>query len=203
MRSFRNKYPAFCVMNIGCMDYNRQQTTQHLHYDVPFPAFRFSHRQFHPPHLPLLFSHSGNQWSRSLDSPCARHLFASFLQDAPYFIPQPADSDLAVKTVYYWIWWKVLRQLPPFTPWIHQMQYRICQFIPFHISIFALTRNLCNIYFSNKAVVVISCQNILQTHLTAGAAHIIYSLATHFLHLFLLLCRFFIHPFCVSLLTKS
>ena len=26
-----------------------------------------------------------------------------------------------------------------------------CQFIPFHISIFALTRNLCNIYFSNKA----------------------------------------------------
>ena len=55
-------------------------------------------------------------------------LFASFLQDAPYFIPQPADSDLAVKTVYYWIRWKVLRQLPPFTPWIHQMQYRICQF---------------------------------------------------------------------------
>ena len=26
-----------------------------------------------------------------------------------------------------------------------------CQFIPFHISIFALTRNLCNIYFSNMA----------------------------------------------------
>ena len=25
-----------------------------------------------------------------------------------------------------------------------------CQFIPFHIPIFALTRNLCNIYFSNK-----------------------------------------------------
>ena len=26
-----------------------------------------------------------------------------------------------------------------------------CQFIPFHIPIFALTRNLCNIYFSNSA----------------------------------------------------
>ena len=93
-----------------------------------FLPFVFSHRQFHLPYLPLLFSHSGNQWSRSLDSPCARYLFASFLQDAPYFIPQPADLDFAVKTVCCWIRWKVLRQLPPFTPWIHQMQYRICQF---------------------------------------------------------------------------
>jgi hypothetical protein len=47
MRSFRDKYPAFCGMNIGCMNYNRQQTTQHLHYDVPFPAFRFF-----PPSIP-------------------------------------------------------------------------------------------------------------------------------------------------------
>lgn len=55
---------------------------------------------------------------------CSR-FFYKMLQ---YFIPQPADSDLAVKTVYCWIRRKVLRQLTPFTPWIHQMQYRICQF---------------------------------------------------------------------------
>ena len=39
--------------------------------------------------------------------------------------------------------------------WRQQLFYALplsfCQFIPFHISIFALTRNLCNIYFSNKA----------------------------------------------------
>ena len=45
--SFRSKYPAFCVMNIGSMNHNRQQTTQHIHYDVPLPAFRFF-----PPSIP-------------------------------------------------------------------------------------------------------------------------------------------------------
>ena len=45
--SFRSKYPAFCVMNIGSMNHNRQQTAQHIHYDVPLPAFRFF-----PPSIP-------------------------------------------------------------------------------------------------------------------------------------------------------
>ena len=35
------RYPAFCVMNISGMDHDRQQATQHIHYDVPFSAFRF------------------------------------------------------------------------------------------------------------------------------------------------------------------
>ena len=33
----------------------------------------------------------------------------------------------------------------------YALQVPFCQFIPFHVSIFALTHNLCNIYFSNKA----------------------------------------------------
>ena len=45
--SFRSKYPAFCVMNIGSMNHNRQQTAQHIHYDVPFSAFCFF-----PPSIP-------------------------------------------------------------------------------------------------------------------------------------------------------
>ena len=45
--SFRSKYPAFCVMNIGSMNHNRQQTAQHIHYNVPLPAFRFF-----PPSIP-------------------------------------------------------------------------------------------------------------------------------------------------------
>ena len=39
--SFRSKYPAFCVMNIGSMNHNRQQAAQHIHYDVPLSAFCF------------------------------------------------------------------------------------------------------------------------------------------------------------------
>lgn len=45
--SFRSKYPTFCVMNIGSMNHNRQQTAQHIHYDVPLSAFRFF-----PPSIP-------------------------------------------------------------------------------------------------------------------------------------------------------
>ena len=52
-----------------------------------FLPFIFSLRQFCVLRWLLPFSHSGNQWSRSLDSPCVRHLFASFLQDAPEFYP--------------------------------------------------------------------------------------------------------------------
>ena len=44
---FRSKYPAFCVMNISGMNHNRQQAAQHIHYDVPLPAFRFF-----PPSIP-------------------------------------------------------------------------------------------------------------------------------------------------------
>ncbi len=40
-------YSTFCVMNIGCMNDNRQQTTQHIHYDVPLSAFCFF-----PPSIP-------------------------------------------------------------------------------------------------------------------------------------------------------
>ena len=43
--------------------------------------------QFHVLHWLLPFSHSGNQWLRSLDSPFIWHLFASFSQDAPGFYP--------------------------------------------------------------------------------------------------------------------
>ena len=59
--SFRSKYPAFCVMNIGSMNHNRQQTAQHIHYDVPLPAFRLSLRQSHVLRRLPPFSHSGNQ----------------------------------------------------------------------------------------------------------------------------------------------
>ena len=45
--SFRSKYPAFCVMNIGSMNHNRQQAAQHIHYDVPLPTFCFF-----PPSIP-------------------------------------------------------------------------------------------------------------------------------------------------------
>ena len=45
--SFCGKYPAFCVINIGGMNHNRQQAAQHIHYDVPLPAFRFF-----PPSIP-------------------------------------------------------------------------------------------------------------------------------------------------------
>ena len=38
------RYPTFCVMN---MNNNRQQTAQHIHYDVPLSAFRFF-----PPSIP-------------------------------------------------------------------------------------------------------------------------------------------------------
>lgn len=48
-----------------------------------FLSFVFFLRQFHVLRWLLLFSHFGNQLSRSSDSPCVRHLFASFLQDAP------------------------------------------------------------------------------------------------------------------------
>ena len=40
-------YPTFCIVNIGGMNDNRQQTTQHIHYNVPLSAFRFF-----PPSIP-------------------------------------------------------------------------------------------------------------------------------------------------------
>ena len=43
----RDRYPTFCIMNIGGVNDNRQQTTQHIHYNVPFSAFRFF-----PPSIP-------------------------------------------------------------------------------------------------------------------------------------------------------
>ena len=45
--SLRSSYPAFCIMNIGGMDMNRQQTTKHIYYNVPLSAFRFF-----PPSIP-------------------------------------------------------------------------------------------------------------------------------------------------------
>ena len=47
IRSSCGRYPAFCVMNISRMDHNRQQTAQHIHYDVPLSAFCFF-----PPFIP-------------------------------------------------------------------------------------------------------------------------------------------------------
>ena len=85
--SLCDKYPAFCIVNIGGMNDNRQQTTQHIHYDVPLSAFRFFLHQSHVLRWLLPFLHFGNQWSRSLDPPYVRHLFASFLQDASIFYP--------------------------------------------------------------------------------------------------------------------
>ena len=45
--SLRSSYPTFCIMNIGGMNVNRQQTPKHIHYDVPLSAFRFF-----PPSIP-------------------------------------------------------------------------------------------------------------------------------------------------------
>ena len=47
MRSFGGRYSTFCVMNIGSMNHNRQQTAQHIHYNVPLSAFCFF-----PPSIP-------------------------------------------------------------------------------------------------------------------------------------------------------
>ena len=44
---FCGGYPTLCVMNISGMNHNRQQTAQHIHYDVPLSAFRFF-----PPSIP-------------------------------------------------------------------------------------------------------------------------------------------------------
>lgn len=41
------RYSAFSVMNISGMDRDGQQTAQHIHYGVPFPAFCFF-----PPSIP-------------------------------------------------------------------------------------------------------------------------------------------------------
>ena len=41
------RYSAFCVMNIGGMDHDRQQTARHIRYDMPLSAFRFF-----PPSIP-------------------------------------------------------------------------------------------------------------------------------------------------------
>ena len=43
-------------------------------------------------------------------------------------IPQPTDPGTAIKTVYRWIWWKIMGQLPPFASWIYQIQHGIRQF---------------------------------------------------------------------------
>ena len=45
--SLGGRYPTFCVMNVGGMNGNRQQTAQHIHYNVPLSAFRFF-----PPSIP-------------------------------------------------------------------------------------------------------------------------------------------------------
>ena len=55
------RYSTFCIVNIGGMNHNRQQTTHHIHYDVPLSAFRFSLRQSHALRWPLPFLHFGNQ----------------------------------------------------------------------------------------------------------------------------------------------
>ena len=47
IRLLGGRYSAFCIMNVGSMNGNRQQTTQHIHYDVPLSAFRFF-----PPSIP-------------------------------------------------------------------------------------------------------------------------------------------------------
>ena len=41
------RYSTFCIMNVGGMNDNSQQTAQHIHYDVPLSAFRFF-----PPSIP-------------------------------------------------------------------------------------------------------------------------------------------------------
>ena len=47
IRSLGSKYPSLCVMNVGSMNYHRQQIPHGIHYDVPFSAFRFF-----PPSIP-------------------------------------------------------------------------------------------------------------------------------------------------------
>ena len=59
--SLGGRYPTFCIMNVGGMNDNRQQTTQHIHYDVPLSAFRFFLRQSHVLRWLLPFLHFGNQ----------------------------------------------------------------------------------------------------------------------------------------------
>ena len=55
------RYPTFRVVNIGGMNNNRQQTTQHIYYDVPLSAFRFFPRRSHALRWLLPFLHFGNQ----------------------------------------------------------------------------------------------------------------------------------------------
>ena len=52
-------------------------------------------------------------------------LFHKMLQNS---IPQSADPGAAIKTVYGWIRRKIVGQLSPFAPWIHQIQNSIRQF---------------------------------------------------------------------------
>ena len=105
---------------------NKQPGTSTTMYR--FLPFVFSLRQFHVLCWLLLFSHSENHWSRSLDSPCVRHSFVSFYKMLQNFIPQPIDLGTAIKTVYCWIRRKIMGQLSPFAPWIYQIQHSIRQF---------------------------------------------------------------------------
>ena len=67
-----------------------------------FLPFVFSLRQFHVLRWLLPFLHSGNQWSRSLDSPCVQRLFASFSQDAPEFYPKARWFECVDKSCVLW-----------------------------------------------------------------------------------------------------
>ena len=87
-------------MNIGGMNDNRQQTAQHIHYDVPLSAFRFS--SINPAPLAGCYCF----YTLGINDRVTRILLASgidsrlFYKMLQYFIPQPADSGSAIKAVY-------------------------------------------------------------------------------------------------------
>ena len=117
--SFRSKYPTFCVMNIGSMNHNRQQTTNSPAHPLRCAASCLS---FFPTVNSTFFAgcyrfytlgiNDRVAWTLLASSVCSR-LFHKMLQN---FIPQPTDPGAAIKAVYCRIWWKVMGQLSPFAP---------------------------------------------------------------------------------------
>ena len=59
--------------------HQQKATPQNVYHNMSFSSFRFFPHQFLVLHSLALFLHFVSQLSRSSDSPCVRHLFASFL----------------------------------------------------------------------------------------------------------------------------
>ena len=62
---FSSRYPAFCVMNVGSMNHNRQQAARHIHCDVPLSIF--------PPSIPVcsICSCASPVYSGAISSHCS------------------------------------------------------------------------------------------------------------------------------------